>query len=279
MRLGIISDIHKDYNELNTDEDITSLYIAELKKRDLDVVIIAGDIAEDLLEVKEFVNELQSELGIPILSVPGNHEMWEGEGVKKQSTEMRYMDFATQIEGSLCGKPYHLNDEWVVVGNMGWYDYGFRPHYITEEIVAQKKKKVWKHEYKAINLQISDQQFAKQMVEQVEKEIKQLQDKKILFINHFVLFPQFLTFKEKSDDWNFANAFMGSKSMGEMVLRYPNIKLAVFGHTHKRFGICDYNEHLKVVCNPLGYCFEWAVKNVSKQIERSIVEIELDELE
>jgi predicted phosphodiesterase len=41
-----------------------------------------------------------------------------------------------------------------------------------------------------------------------------------------------LTIREGFPGWNFCNAFMGNKGLGEMLLNHPKVRYHICGHTH-----------------------------------------------
>jgi hypothetical protein len=77
---------------------------------------------------------------------------------------------------------------------------------------------------------------------------------RVVAVTHTLPFSAQLV-RRPSPTWQFAQAFMGSAALGEMLLADRRIELVISGHTHRpsdqRVG------HLRAVVSPLGYRREW----------------------
>lgn len=103
--------------------------IRQLVGSNADVMIIAGDIANiNDSAMEDFFGEISMFPG-PKLYVPGNHDLWVGEGNKGSDSKERYNVILPEI----CRKyDIHMLDQEPFIyknigfaGNIGWYDYSF----------------------------------------------------------------------------------------------------------------------------------------------------------
>ncbi|MEJ7443014.1 metallophosphoesterase, partial [Staphylococcus warneri] len=72
MKIGAISDLHVDRNpKLNSHYYFETL-VNVIMKREIELLIIAGDISNDYRQSIQFIKDLRNKLEIPVLFVPGN---------------------------------------------------------------------------------------------------------------------------------------------------------------------------------------------------------------
>ena len=77
---------------------------------------------------------------------------------------------------------------------------------------------------------------------------------RVVAVTHTLPFASQLL-RRSSPTWQFAQAFMGSAPLGEMLRADPRIELVISGHTH-----CPSDQaigQLRAVVSPLGYRREW----------------------
>ena len=77
MKVGVISDIHLDVNK---QYPIIELLAEEIKKRDLEGLILAGDISDGPETTIPYLEEMRKYFTVPLWFVPGNHDMWDVNG-------------------------------------------------------------------------------------------------------------------------------------------------------------------------------------------------------
>ena len=130
--LGIISDLHIPYHDHNA----IAAALTELKKRDIDALLINGDlmdfksichhlsrerigfatIAEELVVGRKFLTELRKFFpSIPIFLKEGNHEVWLTLAINKRP-QLASLD-GQNLESQLKLKDYDINfiPEWQVI--------------------------------------------------------------------------------------------------------------------------------------------------------------------
>lgn len=83
LRLGVISDLHLDYNAYRlqlAESDLTQAIARSLSELDLDALVIAGDIANGAKRSRELQQHLLDSLDPKVAAntriIPGNHCLW-----------------------------------------------------------------------------------------------------------------------------------------------------------------------------------------------------------
>ena len=261
MKIGIISDIHIDMNF--TDEDrVTSSLSRYVKEHSLDMMIVAGDVASDYKKVLEAFNRIENEGNVPCLFVPGNHDIWTENYPEKTSWEI--YELLKLHSNNLANGPYEISENWVVIGDLGWYDYSFGDKKYTLNDFNQMKyeERVWQDSIHAF-WDRSSLDMHKYFLEKLETQLEQYKNRNIILVTHVLPIIDF-TVQPPSPMWEYMNAFLGSKDYGELILRYPNVKYSISGHVHYRKRKVIGNTEF--ICHCLGYRSEW-YKNTDAAVE------------
>ena len=271
MKIGILSDIHVDINY--TDKDfVTPAICRSVKEKSLDMIIIAGDVASDYKLVLSTLNQIEKEGNVPCLYVPGNHDIWTENYPDKTSWEI--YELLKTYSHNLAKGPYKINDDWIVIGDLGWYDFSFgdtAKYSLSDFNRMQYKKRVWQDSIMA-KWDRSTQDMHRYFINKLEKQLDQNRDRNVIVVTH-VLPVKYFTVHTLKPMWKYLNAFLGSAEYGELILKYPNVKYAVSGHVHyRKRKIIDGTEF---ICNCLGYRNQWHSKDVGPEVDRTIVIIEI----
>ena len=272
MKIVTVSDIHLDMNSNYARADLLPVFIQCLKRVEADLIIIAGDLCDYAADTIQVLNRLEAELEIKVLFIPGNHDIWVKQ--KEHSSWESYHQLR-EHPSSLLGKPYELNNGYVVIGEMGWYDYSFVKENIPYRAVIEHLQD-W-GDCKWTEWKMNDQKLNEWMLEHLKEQLNRYKDEKIILVHHFVPYLDFLSESTEYMDWNLYNAFMGSNSAGKLIDSYGNIKYVIFGHTHDRYGIVSNYHQKTVICNPLGYIAEPSKKVFEEELIKSITTIELED--
>ncbi|WP_313469962.1 metallophosphoesterase, partial [Carnobacterium sp.] len=184
MKIGVLSDLHIDTNgkHLPENETFATLLNNQIKKQQIDLFLIGGDISSDYRVSQAFLDELGQLSGIPILFVPGNHDYWSRNN-GETDTKKIYDYFKSQPE-SILERPYIINDQWAVVGNSGWYDYGFADTNQYDDLDFQKMKLrvgTWQDK-RYCDWGESDQAVAQWMLEKMEEDLEKVGDRKVILM-------------------------------------------------------------------------------------------------
>ncbi|WP_088362665.1 metallophosphoesterase [Bacillus cereus] len=270
MRILVCNDMHLDINSNYLGRNLLPEFIEALKKKKPDLIIIPGDITDFADQTIKILEVIEKNVGVKVLFVPGNHDVWVDNTESSWDSYKLFADHST----TLIGKPYHINDEYVVVGDMGWYDYSFAPESIPFNTMRSRKKTLWQ-DGKFVRWGMDDPELMQKQMNAIQKGLEANRDKKVIFVNHFVPYKDFITYKSSDAEWNLCNGFMGSGNLGWLLDQFDNIEYVLFGHTHTRYGIIEDYRGKKVICNPIGYVGEWDSADFMEELENNIVLIEL----
>lgn len=118
MRVFALSDIHLDYPE--NKKWLSQLSLADYQR---DVLILAGDVTDNLLLLEYCFNQLSSKFKA-VLFVPGNHELWVIRDNLSTSFEkyQKICELANQY--SIHLRAHHMNS-LSIVPLLSWYDFSF----------------------------------------------------------------------------------------------------------------------------------------------------------
>ena len=257
MRLIVTADLH--YNHPGS-KPVAQELIAEMNRAGGDVLLLVGDTAvadgdclEECLGLFEFAG--------PKLFVPGNHDLWTtGPG--------GYEVFAAELPRRvreagwhwLQGEPLRLG-EIGFAGSLGWYDYAFAAaglgiprrfyeHKISPGAAARLSEHAglldgaddigpagrdvvarW-NDAKFVRLGRSDEAFLAELLAALRGQLEALRDAPgVVAAVHHLPFAGLLP-PTRRDQRDFAKAYLGSPRIGDLLLEFPNVRLALSGHSH-----------------------------------------------
>ncbi|NGP46662.1 phosphohydrolase [Bacillaceae bacterium SIJ1] len=272
MRLGVISDLHIDTNSDETwsSEDFKTILARELSEQKVELLLIAGDVSNHHKLSHAFVKSLKEISGIDILFIPGNHDYWDQENEHKATWEI-YNDFKAQEE-SLLEKPYHINDEWVIVGHSGWYDYTYADSRFSTEHLQERtyNGRTWKDKLYT-DWQMSDRELSKLFADKVQNDLEQVKDKKVILMTHMVTYQKF-SVQMPHPVFDYFNAFIGTSHYIPFFQNYP-VKYNIMGHVHHRES--EEKDGIIHICSCLGNRKEWGSDDLHREIEDTLSIIDL----
>jgi predicted MPP superfamily phosphohydrolase len=114
MRIFVVSDLHTDFaeNRRRLQQVSSTSYLH-------DVLVVAGDIADDLRIIDWTLRKLRAQFG-QVFYVPGNHELWvrdeECDSVEKFQRVLRLCD-----EIGIYTQPGRVGKTWIVP-LFSWYE-------------------------------------------------------------------------------------------------------------------------------------------------------------
>lgn len=252
MKIGFISDIHVDINMMSGQEVVTDLLAAEARRRELDVLLIAGDISSDYELSLQTVDRLIAASGARVLFIPGNHDIWNQRhpGLVAWDTYKALLAHPS----NLARGPVLLEGEWAVAGDLGWYDFSYGDASFTRDDFERMHygERTWQD--KIYSLWDSDTLAVHAMfMERLGLALDAVKGKKIIMATHVVQVPEF-TVSPAGPMWKYFNAFLGSPDYGRLC-RERGVKLAVCGHVHYRRSVNQGGTEF--ICPCLGYTLEW----------------------
>ncbi|MBC8105792.1 MAG: metallophosphoesterase [Anaerolineae bacterium] len=220
-----------------------------------DTAVADGDSLEQCLSRIRFAGEK--------IFVAGNHELW----TRSADSYEIFRDILPQRVRALGWRwleddPFVAPDRSVaIVGSVGWYDYSFAIRQLgiplrfyeqkvspgaaarlsqfdsllidssdvppnAMEIVAR-----W-NDGKFVKLHRSDKAFLEELLANLQSQLDALHDvPHLLAAIHHVPFDELLPPKHGSQ-WDFVRAYLGSRRVGELLRRYPNVRDVICGHSH-----------------------------------------------
>ena len=256
MRLLATADLH--FNHARS-RPLAEDLIARMNRVDADVLLVIGDTAPADGDALERCLALFDFPG-PKLFVAGNHELWtsgpDSHALFKEDLPRRVRALGWHW---LQDEPY-VRDGIAIVGSLGWYDYSFAsaklgiPHRfyerkvspgaaqrlsefasllepsddippIAREIVAR-----W-NDGKHVKLHRSDAEFVAELIEQLDAQLSTVAADRVVAAVHTLPFAELLP-PCRHDQRDFAHAFLGSRRLGELLLRFPKISHVLCGHSH-----------------------------------------------
>jgi len=237
MKIAATCDIHYDLINSPGKNQKFNEFVKSLEDEKADVLVIAGDtVGLGWGKLKECL-DLFKDTAPHRLMVLGNHDYWSAD----KNTE-KHLKFIKKI---IKKSGFHLLDaKPKIVENVGfagnclWYDYSFSndslPYNSSYEEKTFKGRVVW-NDAVFVDLNKSDKQYTDELLEKLEKDIKKLnkKTKTIVAVTHHIGFQEMVLTKKENSLWNFANAFMGSKKLGKMLVKHKKVKYHICGHTHR----------------------------------------------
>lgn len=258
MRLLAACDLHYDHAR---SRELAVEVIARINaERDIDAIVLAGDTAgADGDALEECLGLFRH--GCPKLFVPGNHELWTQRGDS-------YGLFARELPQRVRAAGWHwlqsdpyVGGSWAIVGSIGWYDYSFASpelgipwrfyeHKVSPGAAAQIQEYAhllsgadevppaarelvarW-NDGRFVNLGRSDGRFLDEVLAQLEAQLAAVSRvPQVVAAVHHVPFECLLP-DTASRLWQFTRAFLGSGRIGELLLRFANVRYILCGHSH-----------------------------------------------
>lgn len=271
MKIGLISDLHTDATPRN--KALVPHLVNAVKAAELDVFVLAGDLARHLTELSETLNAFhEAELPCEKVFVPGNHDIWAIETPNVTSTQK------CQIISDLCREcGFHplmaapfvktknaglqtLSTGEVVgfCGTIGWYDYSFAPegYDFADAQYAEKQLMgaVW-NDKRYAKWGYTDLAVTRRFAAKLRKQIAAIRGEvsRLIVVMHHVPFRECIRYQRKLP-WDFFRAFMGSVQFGKICLQEPLVTHVLFGHTHRAIDMEIGG--VRALCAPIGYLHE-----------------------
>lgn len=261
MRIIVTSDLH--YNIARSKRPTRAL-AEEICRIGGDVLVFAGDTSGGPAHHFDEAFGLFEDFKGPRLAVAGNHDIWMTGGddsLHRYENELR--DICSQSGVHYLDAEPFIADGAAIVGNMGWYDFSFRPSKLQIPLRFYQAKiapgaaqrlggygELVSHnedvprealdittrwmDGERVNLALSDVAFTHRLAETFRRHLQQASDgcERICAIVHHVPFVELVP-HSILPNWEFATAFHGSELFGETILEFPKVRRVFCGHIHK----------------------------------------------
>lgn len=261
MRIIITSDLH--YNVARSREP-TEKIAKEICAGGGDCLLFVGDTASTDLTVMDRVFGLFEPFRGVKMAVAGNHELWTVGGADSLARYENDVSAACRRNGVhyLDESPLVLEDT-AFVGNVGWYDFSFRPsgmkiplrfyqHKVGPGAAAyfDKHRHLLSHEAdlppgaldvtsrwmdgERVRLPESDVEFTRRMADKLRRHLSEVHDRvsRVIAAVHHLPFAELVP-PTIVPNWAFAGGFLGSELLGETLLDFPKVTHAFCGHSHR----------------------------------------------
>ncbi len=257
MRLLVTADLHYNHPKSRA---LADEVIDRMNAAGGDVLLVVGDTAAaDGDAFERCLGRFQ--FAGPKLVVAGNHELWTNGPDSYELLHCTLPARAAAIDWRwIQGEPF-VADDLAIVGSVGWYDYSFAQanleiplrfyeHKVSpgaaerfeefaflfdrqDDLPAGAKEIVarW-NDGRHVKLHRSDREFLAELLQQLERQLQSLADKRqIIAAAHHLPFRELLP-PPHSAQWDFAKAYLGSEAIGHLLLRFPNVSHLFCGHSH-----------------------------------------------
>jgi predicted phosphohydrolase len=278
MKIFAISDIHVDGKNKGIAYSLPNKMLHHYAKtKEQAILIILGDVSQNLPILHNFLKLFQN-LPIPKLFLAGNHDVWVPEENDSLVKYMVVLKEAVEDAGFhyLDKEPFIFN-RIGFIGNIGWYDYSFKSKFtvVPPDIKLVRKStaqyinwdELTNEDYSEkmlvgetngnlyvitswndrlyIHWDFTDPEFSLRCLKKIKQNFKEIDSKvdRIVFASHHVHFQEGVIVKNKLQ-WDYNNAFVGSKSIGDFILTQKKVDLLLFAHTHER-GSFLINDHIR----------------------------------
>ncbi|MBL0387760.1 metallophosphoesterase family protein [Tumebacillus sp. ITR2] len=269
MKLLILSDLHCDNNHQRLGKSIVPAVSSYIREVAPDRVLVAGDMAGGADRCIRYIEELEQNSGVALSYIPGNHSIW----TDKRTDSWHEYEKLRDHHSSLIGKPLLLGTDWAVIGDMGWYDYTYREDSWSREECVSRKESYWRDAAFA-RWGMEDEEVTDRMLDSFRTQLEAHRDRRVVFVNHFIPYDDYVPISPRNKVWNMIRPFMGSSRIGDLLDDMPHVEHVIFGHVHYRFGTKRRGDKL-VHCHPLGYTSEWQSQQIEKEIRSASCVIKL----
>ena len=255
MRIGLLSDIHVDINLEADGADRTTPAICDaIMNNNLDLFITAGDISSDFELTLDVISRIEKATGRDCLFVSGNHDLWNEN--HPGTTAMDNYNVMMKHPHNLSNGPLKLKDGWSAAGETCWYDYSFGTAELFSFDDFERRShngRVWQDSIKA-SWNRPDKETHDWFLKRLEASIGETGSDEIVAVTHMLPIEEF-TVPVPHETWDYFNAFLGSRSLGELLSGEERVRYSICGHVHYRKEI--QKDETVYLCQCFGYRTEW----------------------
>ncbi|HZK46528.1 MAG TPA: metallophosphoesterase [Atopostipes sp.] len=191
MKIGFISDLHIDRNPDVPPQEYMTRLKEIIKRKQLNRLVIGGDISNHYSSTLEFVEQLQNQAEIPVHFIPGNHDFWE-EADATKDTKGIYRLYKEHSQ-SLVETPVKLNEDYTLVGHPGWYNHAVydKEQFTPEEVEKGKFRWAYWQDKLRMDWEMTDQEVSTHFKKIITKDLEKVSTENIIFQTHVVTVPEF----------------------------------------------------------------------------------------
>lgn len=271
IRIVLTADLH--YNTMAREEDIQFLLDEAANRKANVLAVAGDLVsrgANDKTCIKLF--EQMAQFEGRILFTPGNHDLWTKKGDSFELLQEKLPDYAKDYGFEMLDANPQIISNTGIVGSVGWYDYSFKKvgpkleelfsryqfrfknpqngniqmhwnqitnsEYQNKICMVSKDGENWKKstwvDKRFIKWQYTDRQFVDYCIKQLKADVEKIYDRvdRIIVLMHHLPFFDFVP-DIPDPTWGFHRAYLGSESLGRLLLKYPKVTDVIFGHSHR----------------------------------------------
>ncbi len=262
MRIILTSDLHYDVQRSKAPTDEIARKIVAAGG---DLLVLVGDSAAVDLAILERLLSLFDAFNGRRLFVAGNHELWVAPGADSfRRWEVELADVCKRAGYHYLDALPFVESGLAIVGSVGWYDYTFRsaslriPLRFYQHKVAPGRAAAeeslrhlvtgyddippgadgifvrWMDGVRA-NLGMSDVEYTHLLAARLRTHLVEATARvdRVVAAIHHVPFHQLVP-RTMHPNFAFAEAYMGSELLGEVLLDFPQVRDVYCGHAHRR---------------------------------------------
>ncbi|MBT8467439.1 MAG: metallophosphoesterase [Deltaproteobacteria bacterium] len=252
MLIASVSDIHLDYK---ANRALFIKMAAEIGARGADVALVVGDVChiDELIvrSIRVLAHQVER-----VAYVPGNHDLWVDRPEEDLQDDAGFNtwkrhdeDLKRMVESAgghyLPAEPLRVGDV-AIAGSCGWYDYSFlRPEFRNQiSELALREQTIdgmqWGDRTRtafrdAEGRLMSNPEVARRMEDALDVQLSSLEHdpavEQVVCATHHQQYEQTVR-RAGTLPWEFFNAFMGSRRMGEVIDKHSKVGHVIYGHTH-----------------------------------------------
>jgi len=292
MRIVLTSDLHVDSSACN--RDAIGDMVDRVAAAKPDVLVIAGDISDDVEELGETLEQFAG-LAAECVFVPGNHDIWLRPHVERTPD----LDSTTKYDIHLAGRVIDagFNAVWktpciagetAFVGTIGWYDYAFAPAYMDLSTADCERRRYEGYTWQDLRFalwrprgeresdrELSDVDVTRMFNDDLATMLREVDARddvrRIATVTHHLPFVEMVRYSDLPK-WDYFCTFMGSAETGKIIEQYEKVTHVLAGHTHCAIDV-ERNGR-RCVTSPLGYLARKKGR-LAEEIERAIQVIDI----
>lgn len=268
MKIGVISDIHID--EQYSKKELLSTLSECINEKNVDVMLVAGDISENYNSSINFMRKLNSNINAKLYYTAGNHDLWSKHCENETMNDI--IGKLKKEQSFVHNNAVLLNNDVILIASCGWYDYSFASPEFKLDDLKEKfyMDRTWQDKFYA-KKELNDIDLHNTWNKELIGLIKKYPDKKIIFMTHMVNHPKLCVGKDhpKYNMWKYFNGFLGSNELHN-ITKYDNIKIAISGHVHYRKSFTENSTYY--MCRCLGYESEFKLFGKKQDLKSQITD-------
>jgi Icc-related predicted phosphoesterase len=288
VRIAITSDIHVDKNGPHA----LAVLASEIASRHADVLVVAGDIATAATTFLQTLVALRP-TAPAVLCLAGNQDVWShpdavARGIHAWTRLDRILPALCAEAGVHCldAAPCVI-DGVGFVGTLGWYDLSMRDSALAVDDATYRAGRFgglqWMDAIYAVfpdevGSPMPAEAVAERLRDRLRAQLQSVVAERVVAVTHHVAFEQQLLRKPNNLGWQFCQAFIGQRALGEIQLADPRVILSISGHTHTpsdQVLLRGAGPPLRAVVSPLGYRGEWRERTLEQAVARAVTLVEL----